>query len=216
MKKIKMLLLSLVACGSVGYFLLANVVYAQEALTGKERSARIDVYSQNEKTSLLTVKSNGNVFPGTGNPADTWAWIGQLDLTDQNKWVELWVEFTPTESGWVVIELRGGGYNDLKINHHEVWVDEATVKGEGAQFENSSFEEITDKGNPVGWNWLKPSIDDYSRDGIYARSGKACVKVWHDNPVGQRIAVKALEKYRVSAWFKPYYAQVSSAGEKIY
>lgn len=182
------------------YCLWLFTAYAQ---TGNERSARIDISSEN-KFGFKGVKSNGVVTPDS-----TKGWIAHLDLRalegkERGKWQEMWVEFTPEESGFVLISVRGAYYNDLKVNHHEVWVDDVSIEGVGSEITNGSFERIDSKGNPTNWFWPAPSKDSYSTNGSQARTGRNCILVWHDAPIIQRIGVKAGNKYKVSAWFKTY------------
>lgn len=183
--------------GTIGY------VQAQE-LTGEERSGRIDIYSENKKFDLREVISNGTVWtPGKNEQINRW-YITDLDLRESDKWQELWIEFTPAESGYALVELRGSFFSDLKDNRHEVWVDDVIATGEGASIKNGSFELIGAENNPVDWGWPKSSKDWYSTDGSQARAGKSCILVWHERPVIQRISVKANSRYKISAWFKRY------------
>jgi hypothetical protein len=203
MKKINFSIFTIALIASLFYCLIGSIAYAQtKALTGKETSARIDIYSDSKKFDLTGVKSNGKAWrPSAGEQKNRW-WITELDLTGKDAWQELWIEFTPAESGFAYVELRGSFYPDLKTHHHEVWFDDMKVEGEGAAIENGGFEMADSKGNPVGWGVSEPSQNNYSRDGTEARTGKSCILVWHDRPVVQRFAVKAGNKYKISAWSK--------------
>ena len=218
-KKINLLIFGIILVITLSYCLIGLITYVRtHALTGRERSARIDISSENMKFDFIGVNSNGIVIFFNWLPKkedQKKGWMAQMGLRN-NKWQELWVEFTPTDSGFVLINIRGFYYLDLKINHHRVWVDGVKVEGEGATIQNGSFENVDSKGNPVDWGWSEPSKNRYSTDGTQAHTGKACILVWYDYPVAQRIAVKAMRQYRVSAWFKPYYAEVTPVEEEIF
>lgn len=200
MKKINLLIFGITLVIGLSYYLICSTTYAQ---TGNERSARIDISSEN-KFAFTGVKSNGVVTPDP-----TKGWIAHLDLRalegkQRGKWQEMWVEFTPEESGFVLIIIRGAYYNDLNVNRHEVWIDDVSIEGVGSEITNGSFERIDSKGSPTNWFWPAPSKDSYSTNGSQARTGRNCILVWHDAPITQRIGVKAGNKYKVSAWFKTY------------
>lgn len=200
MKKTKLFILIAMLITSLFYCLWLFMAYAQ---TGNERSGRIDISSEN-KFGFKGVKSNGAV-----NPDPTKGWIAHLALRvlegkEKGEWQEMWVEFTPEESGPVVISIRGAYYNDLNVNHHEVWVDDVSIEGVGSEITNGSFELIDSKGNPTNWFWPAPSKDYYNTNGPQAHTGKTCILVWHDAPIIQKIMVKGGVKYKVYAWFKTY------------
>lgn len=211
MKKIKLLIFMIISAIGLFSYVIASRGYAQtNTLTGQERSARIDIYTENMKFDLAEVKSNGSVkfADWLVDKEQKKHWLAQMGLaikepkSEKEKWQELWVEFTPSDSGFVFVNIRGSYFPDIKVNHHEVWVDDVEV--EGTVLKNGSFEEINSQGNSVGWGWPDSSKDKYSTDGTQARTGKSCILVWHDSPLIQKILVKAGQKYRVSAWFKPY------------
>ena len=204
MKKINLSFFTKIVTVSLFCCLLGSIAYAQNLpVTGKERSARIDIYSEGRKFDLTGIKSNGRAWqPLAGGQKNQW-WIAELALNGENKWQELWIEFTPVASGFVFVELRGSNYPDLKTNHHEVYFDDMKIEGEGVEIKNPSFEKVDLKGNPVDWGYTSSSKDMCNRSGIEAHAGKSCVLVWHDSPVIQRVAVKAGNQYKVSAWAKP-------------
>ena len=194
----KMIAISLFCC------LIGSIAYAQNLpLTGKERSARIDIYSEGKKFNLTSINSNGKFLsPGKTGKENPW-WITDLSLNGENKWQELWIEFIPAESGFVFVELRGSYYLDLKTNHHEVYFDDVKIEGVGAEIKNGSFEKIDLKGNPIDWGYPGSSEGICNTNAIEACTGSSYVLVWHNSPVIQRVAVRAGNKYKVSAWAKP-------------
>lgn len=210
MARLKILYAAAIISMGFYYCFVTSFAYAQvkpPELTGKERSARVDIYSVDKKFDLTDVKSNGKVWnPGMGDQKNRWLIIESV-LTEKDKWQELWVEFIPSNSGSVIIELRGSNYPDLKINHHEVLVDDVRMEGAGLEIKNGSFEEIDSKGNPIGWSGHGFLKDIYIRNLFKpkARTGKACMLVWHDQAVIQTVAVNAGSKYKIIAWFKPHY-----------
>jgi len=182
-------------------------------LTAKKFSGRIDIYSENLKFDLTEVKSNSLVQFADWLPKKDQKkhWVLHMGLLTKeqmkgaNKWQELKIEFIPSESGFVTMEFKGPYYSDIKVNHHEIWVDDVKVEGEGVSIQNGSFEEIDSQGKPIGWVWPDSSKDRISTDGSQAHIGKVCILVWQDKPIVQKIPVKAWKKYKVSAWFKSYY-----------
>jgi len=175
-----------------------------------ESSARIDISSENSMFALTGVTSNGQCnmadwLPAAEQPKN---WLTQMGLRTDEGWQELWIEFTPVSSGYVVMQLRGSYYPDIKQNRHEVWVDDVTVQGKGAALANGSFEYLRNSnGSMVGWSWGNLSGAKYRQVPEFAHQGKNCVMVWHDNPVIAKIAVKAGQKYKISAWFRPDYRE---------
>ena len=125
--------------------------------------------------------------------------VSNLSLKEgSSKWEELWVEFTPVQSGNVLVELRSPMYPDIKTNHHEVWVDDFSVTGGDAKIVNGGFETVDEKGIVTGYS-QSPSKDILNS--TKPKSGKNCAQVWINQPLTQNIAVKAGTKYKVSAWF---------------
>ena len=171
----------------------------------KDQSGRIDIYSQDNAFELTNVKAGGTDqykldyarWESPANQKKHWIVEGGVG----KKWENLWIEFTPSASGTVLVNLRGSFYEDMQQYHHDVWVDDFEVKG--ALVKNGSFEMIDPSGKPAYWGWTG-SARQYSTDGSQARSGQCCVLVWHDLPLVQAITVEANKTYRVSAWFKAW------------
>jgi len=171
----------------------------------KERSGRIDIYSQDLAFELKDVKAGGTVnirhyYAHWLIPNDQrkhWIVEGPVD----EEWRNIWIEFTSSYSGYVLINLRGSFYEDVKKMHHDVWVDDFEI--EGATVENGGFEMIGPDAKPAYWGW-NGSPKRYSTDGSVARSGRCCVLIWHDTPLIQKIEVAAGKRYKISAWFKAY------------
>ncbi|MDD5155463.1 MAG: hypothetical protein PHF11_03145 [Candidatus Omnitrophica bacterium] len=203
MKKINFSIFTKAAVISLFFCLISSIAYAQDpALIGKERSARIDIYSQDKQFDLTSINSNGKFWsPGKTGQQSPW-WITELGLNGKDKWQKLWIEFTPSDSGSVFIELRGSNFTDLKKNRHEVYFDEVVVEGKDAEINNGGFEKLDSKGNPAGWGYASSSKSGNINKNE-AHSGKYSVLVWHDSPVIQKVAVKAGNKYKISAWVKP-------------
>jgi hypothetical protein len=210
MARVKSLCFAMIMLIGFYYCIVTSFACAQvkpQEVSGKERGARIDIYSIDKKFDLTEVKSNGKLWnPNTGEQKNRWL-IAESVLAPNEKWQELWVEFTPSNSGSVVIELRGSDYADLKINHHEVVVDDVKIEGPSLGIKNGSFEEIDSKGNPIGWSWNCPLKDICIKNSakFQARTGRTGMLVWHGQAVIQTVAVNAGAKYKIIAWFKPYY-----------
>jgi hypothetical protein len=172
-----------------------------QLITPKSRGGTIAINSADLSIEFTGVKSNGDL----GSAGTNKSIISNLDLKEgDNNWQELWVEFTPVQSGKLLVEFRTPPYFDNKVNRHEVWLDDVSISGGDAQIQNGSFEALDQKDTAVGWAQA-PSKDKLSTDGSQARTGKNCALIWISQPLTQGITVKAGEKYKVSAWFKPYY-----------
>lgn len=171
----------------------------------KDRSARIDIYSQDMEFELIDVKAGGTIKAKYGyahwlEPKDQKKhWFAEAGVG--REWENLWIEFTPCASGYLFINLRGSFYDNVKQYHHDVWVDDCQI--EGGALRNGDFEMIDPDGKPAYWSW-SGSKTRYSTDGSQAHSGQCCALIWHDIPLLQRIEVKAQKRYKVSAWFKAY------------
>jgi len=171
----------------------------------RERSGRIDVYSQNAEFKLTNVKAGGTIpvkydYAHWAKPEDQekhWFVEGGVG----SGWEMMNIEFVPAATGYVLINLRGSFYEDMKLRHHDVLVDDC--QAEGAVINNGSFEMVDPGGKPAYWGWTG-SRKRYIKDGTLAHSGKFCIAVWHDLPLVQKIEVKAGNKYKISAWFKAY------------
>ncbi|MFA5156615.1 MAG: hypothetical protein WC532_04410 [Candidatus Omnitrophota bacterium] len=192
------------------FCICCGLLAAEKSLAAdiNESSARIDINSENSAFSFTNVSSNGqcNVADWVPVKEQPKNWLTQMALRLDEEWQELWIEFTPSASGYVVMQLRGSYYPDIKKNRHEVWVDDVTVQGKGAALVNGSFEYLRNpNGNLIGWAWADLSGAKYRQVPEFAKHGKNCILVWHDNPVIAKIAVKAGEKYKISAWFRPNY-----------
>ena len=173
----------------------------------RDRSGRIDIYSQDMEFELIDVKAGGTIQ----QRCDYAHW---LEPKDQKKhwvveggvgreWENIWIEFTPAASGYVLINLRGSFYESIKKYHHDVWVDDCEVNG--ATIKNGDFEMVGSDNKPAYWGW-SGSPKRYSTDGIQAHSGRCCVLIWHDIPLIQKIKARAGRSYRIGVWFKAYIA----------
>jgi hypothetical protein len=171
----------------------------------KDRSGRIDVLSQDMEFELLDVSAGGT----TSTKFSHAHW---LPVKDKKKywfveagvgyrWENIWLEFTAGASGYILVNIRGSYYENIKKYHHDVWVDDYEV--EGIQVENGGFEMIGPNGKPAYWGWTGSKVR-YSTDGTQAHTDKCCVLVWHDIPLVQRIEVEKGKRYKVKVWFKAY------------
>jgi len=192
-----------IAVAAAVFFLSSKSKGTDIDQVSRERSGRIDIYSQDMEFKLDDVKSGGTINSKCDYAHWLQAqdqnkyWIAEGQVTD--KWENLWVEFTPKAAGYVFINLRGSYYDDLKEHRHDVWVDDCQL--DGGLLKNGDFEMIDPQGKPAHWGW-GGTKKRYSIDGSEAKNGRCCVLVWHDIPLVQRVEVKANVKYRVSAWFK--------------
>lgn len=163
---------------------------------------RIDLRVEGNKFNLSHVNAGGTLPMVTLFKA-TWLlsidqekhWVASGDI--EKDWAEIYIEFIAGGTGRVSLEFRGGYFDDLNVNRHEVWVRD--VKLEGGIIVNGGFEELDRENKIIGWEGVKV----YNNDDVKARTGKRCAMVWHDEPAVQRVSVVAGKKYRLSAWFKP-------------
>lgn len=177
----------------------------------RDRSGRIDVYSQDTEFELIDVKVGGTLKPR----CDYARWLAVADQKKHwfveagvsGQWENIWIEFTPSATGYLFINLRGSFYENVKQYHHDVWVDDCKV--EGGALMNGDFEMIGSDGKPAYWGW-SGAKERYSIDSSEAHTGSCCVLVWHDIPLLQKIEVRAQKRYKVSAWFKSYKVRRSS------
>ncbi len=171
----------------------------------KDRSGRIDILSKDMEFELLDVNAGGT----TNTKFSHAHW---LPVKDKKKywfveggvgfrWENIWLEFTAGASGYILVNIRGSYYDNIKKYHHDVWVDDCEVVG--TQVENGGFEMIAPHGKPAYWGWTGSKIR-YSTDGSQSHTEKCCVLIWHDIPLVQRIEVEKGKRYKVGAWFKAY------------
>lgn len=172
----------------------------------QERSGRIDVYSQDLEFDLKEVRAGGDIaiksyfahWLATDDQKKHWIVEGGLS----RQWGNMWIEFVPAAAGYILINLRGSFYDNIKQCHHDVWVDDCEMSG--AQVQNGGFEMIGSDGKPAYWGWEDNPKRRYSTNGSESRSGKCCVLIWHDIPLVQKVAVEAGKRYKLSVWFKSY------------
>ncbi|MFA5156614.1 MAG: hypothetical protein WC532_04405 [Candidatus Omnitrophota bacterium] len=173
--------------------------------SSRTRSGRIDIYSQDLEFELKDIKAGGTNktrydYAHWLSPDDQRKhWVVEGEVGSQ--WEKLWIEFTPSASGYVLINLRGSYYEDIQENHHDVWVDDCDVSG--ASIKNGDFEMIDPTGKPAYWGW-NGTPDRYVTDGSQSHGGQCSVLVWHDIALVQKISVTAWQRYTISAWFKAY------------
>jgi len=185
--------------GSV--FVLAASTNAARAL---QMSARIDVEARGNAFDLTDLKA----CPGTSVVPASWlkekaATRCTMTVPVGKDWKQIWLEFVPSQSGKVIINIMGGWVADKK-QRNRIWVWTDDVEVTGVEIKNGGFEE-TKAGKPAGWT-CQPGPERYNTGGQQAHSGQKCVKVSHDSHIWQTIEVEAGKRYRVSAWFR-------SAGE---
>ena len=113
------------------------------------------------------------------------------------EWSNIHIEFISGGTGEISLEFRGGWFDDLKVNRHEIWVTDIDFKG--GEIINSELTETDEDGNITGWSGMKEFKDGEK----YARSSKRSALIWHDEPIVQKVPVTAGKKYKISAWFKP-------------
>lgn len=163
---------------------------------------RIDIRVEGSKFNLSYVKAGGTAnnlqlskadWLLSGDQEKHWFVEGNLE----EKWSNIYVEFISGGTGEISLEFRGGWFNDLAENHHDIWMTDIDFEGKGMI--NSDFSKTDEDGNVVGWGGSKVFSDE-TKD---SRSNKRSVLIWHDEPVVQRIPVAAGKKYKVSVWFKP-------------
>lgn len=202
MKRVRISIFRLFLVFSVLYILIGSIGYvqAEDLLLAKLRGAVIAINSADLKINLMEMKSNGDVAGGKDEQKNKW-YTATLNLGEGDTWQELWIEFSPAQSGDVLVELRGAYFKD---SNNEIWVDDVTVSGGDARIQNGSFEVLDDAGVATGWE-QRPSKKFLSTDSSQAKTGKNCALIWSAQPLTQRIAVKAGGKYKISAWFKGYY-----------
>lgn len=202
MKKMCISIFSLCVIFSALYMFAGPVgcAQAEELNLAKARGAIIAINSPDSKVDLKEIKSNGVILGGKDEYKNKW-YTATLNLGEGDKWQELWIEFSPAQSGDVLVELRGPFFENSK---NEIWVDDVKIEGEDLLVKNGGFETLDAAGVAIGWE-QRPSKDLLSTDSSQARTGKNCALIWHERPLTQGIAVKAGGKYKISAWFKGYY-----------
>lgn len=206
------MLILVIAAGCITIAAIVWLVWKKQSGTvtdvdrvSRERSGRIDIYSQDMEFELIDVKVGGTIKPR----CDYGHWLAPDDQKKHwlaeggvgRNWENIWIEFTPAASGYIFINLRGSFYENVKQYHHDVWVDDCQL--EGGALMNGGFEMIGSDGKPAYWGW-SGTKERYSIDASEAHTGSCCVLVWHDIPLLQKIEVRAQKRYKVSAWFKSY------------
>ncbi len=179
--------------------------------------ARIDVDAQADQVELKTTGiGDGGTFKDAGS------WLGERSkyyvcaqfYARPEEWTPGHFSFRPGQDGKIALKLQGpwvakagGG-----IERVEMLFDSVTVSG--ATLENGGFESPKS-----GW---KLAAGQRLSGRETARAGESCVKVWHNEPVTQIIAVKQGQEVKVSAWFrradsgaaqptKPHYVDLTAA-----
>lgn len=182
-----------------------SVLIAMLALAGvmtqaADTKARIDVDGMKQVKVAPGKKPAGGVCDNAG-------WIkdeNQKKCTifsesaplKTDEWVVYEVSFTPDKDGKVVMNLRGTFFKakDAKTNE-PIWVCFDDIEVIGADIVNGDFEKAGANGKPEGWGLSdkKQYVD---------KDGKKYVKVWHNQPASQTLAVKAGQEVTVKAKVK--------------
>jgi len=118
--------------------------------------------------------------------------------SSKDSWTSSSFSFTPSIDGEVTLTLRGDYFPKEKGSSEilPVWVYIANVKVDGASLQNASFEAQTD-GKPDSWN-MGSSAVFVTDKALLPEGAKGAVKVWHNAPVSQKIAVKGGQDVTVS------------------
>jgi hypothetical protein len=175
--------------------MLGVMVTAEEP---KNKTARIDL---NSKTVKLTPKAN----------CKRASWMKDEDkkskfLTSSSKklsdeqWIDYEIEFIPESDGEVILFLRGMYFRPKGADVPQaVWIYFDDIEVVGTDLLNGGFEEVDDKGKLKPWFSSKENI--VTSDEI-AKSGKRCIKVWHNKSVHQRLKVKKGKTVKIKAKVK--------------
>jgi len=168
-----------------------------------EYRGRIDIRVEANRFNLSHVRAGGTLFRPclfkarwllSKDQERHWVVSGRL----QKGWDQLFIEFVPAGTGEINLEFRGGYFDDLTVNRHEVWLDDVELDGE--TIVNGSFEDVDEDNKIIGWD----GIESYNDKNVRPRTGNRCALVWHEQPAVQKIFVTPGKRYRVSAWFRPY------------
>ncbi|MBN1793666.1 MAG: hypothetical protein JW844_01740 [Candidatus Omnitrophica bacterium] len=161
--------------------------------------ARIDVTAEGALFELLDLEAygvSGIILEREPNqPAEPrFAIVKQPASAD---WKAMIISFTPSDSGYLRIRLRGAYYDDIERNHHSVVFDDVAVCSEDL-VRNGSFE-TEENGKPSDW---EGDCEAYINDTARARTGDRAVQVWHDQFIDQVIPVAEKKTYMIKAYFK--------------
>ena len=163
--------------------------------------ARIDVKVEDKRFNLSCVKAGGGLSEVQLFKAD---WLLSIDQERHwivkgfvdSDWRQMYIEFISGGTGNLMLEFRGDFFDDLKVNHHEIWID--SVEFSGGEIVNGSFEGLDEHNHLIGWNGSSIFNDQQ----IVPKTGNRCVLIWHHEPVMQRVSVRAGKRYKVSGWFR--------------
>ena len=99
-----------------------------------EHKGRIDVRVEEGKFNLSYVRAGGTTSDLQLSKAD-WLlsgdqekhWFAEGNVSKE--WSNIHIEFISGGTGEISLEFRGGWFDDLKVNRHEIWVTDIDFKG---------------------------------------------------------------------------------------
>ncbi|HCE44206.1 MAG TPA: hypothetical protein DET40_11720 [Lentisphaeria bacterium] len=161
-------------------------------------NARVDIDGTTDGVKIETTKAP------EGGSADNATWMDEAKNTQYihtgvpatAEWKQSSFSFKPAKDGKVIIKMMGEWKPKDPGNPEElepVWIlyDDVTVKG--ADLKNGGFD-----GGFDGWStYGEPT---HVADQGHTKPG--AMKVWHNGPALQEIAVKAGQEVTISFWFK--------------
>jgi hypothetical protein len=164
----------------------------------QKAEVRIDVDGLNNGVALTPVKSSV-LYVGNASwlqdKKECYLVVSGGKIT--NDWSEMEFSFIPENDGTVSLILRGPWYKPgTEATNRPVWVAYDNLIVTGAEIKNPDFEEVNPgaTGFFSGWGG-DPANMVVGKDD--SKSGKNYIKVWHNVPVAQDIAVKKGNKVTI-------------------
>ena len=114
-------------------------------------------------------------------------------FTAISEWKKGIVSFTPEKDGKIILQVKGAWDKDSSL---QTWTLIDCIQAEGAEVKNGNFEDGITNWTFQEKDGQKASISDI------AKSGSKSIKVAHNYPVTQEIAVKAGQTVTISFWYK--------------
>jgi hypothetical protein len=180
-------------------FIVATCAFS-ETETPKVKHGRIDIGSKN--VSFKLVKNCSFASWVKDKEAKKRYIVGVNNKLSADEWKEFEMEFIPESDGEIVVYLRGMWFRPKGAEKNiPVWIYFDEVEVEGADIENSNFEETDEKGKLKAWNLSKGGAEKVE-DEATASSGQNCVKVWHNSMAYQKLKVKKDQPVKIKAKMK--------------
>lgn len=169
---------------------------------------RIDLDGTEEKIRLerVAISKGGSTYDASWRGADAPFYLCAEWPSSQNHWSQATITLIPSRTGKVILRLKSLSPRVMKTAE-PLWMLYDDVKGIGISLLGGDFESGTGD-TPNGWCFRITEAMPAERrpqwilDPWSSRSGRRCVRVWHDGMIEQSLFVEEKKPFTLSFWHR--------------